>query len=688
VEITHTSSQRTRDLLEQNFAVAKLSDYAAGNIQKLLTMLNTVYAAFVIFNDFEDNDGDVENKYYVDTSGVQKNVATVYYKLTDKAKESATPWNLFKIDFKSSAFPSAKISHDYIAGKSKRYWATLIINPYMTRIDKLKETENVIRHVTENIKWEEGADKAIFTGNFAQDGGWQWSIASEYFAAFAQKIESIFYHKKVIDLQGNVLEAYSGAEMSDYVNDIAARNQRDNKRKMVAYLTFKTCPSASEIETLKQSAIQATNKAQDNVFSYTGSQTFSKPKKYKKPLAVSVEIMVKENSGKFGQYWRVSVWVKFQDEKMAHAPAGVMLWSLPGHPSVQLQQPGTIGQQKKVTNNFASQAMAAWNTYSSTSSQPKSKKKPDFGRAADTGSSSAASSSSSGPSKKATRKLKHKKQDSAPVEELENAAALTVEQAERLVQRLSAMEKQMVSRSECKQLTTAAARTEVTKRFKRFEEIMRGFAMEMSKIQTDLQDAGVTASQVIAHLDGSTPATAEERLDLEKKYSFPGVSKQLLKQIVDQHLSQKALENLAIAEKISTIRNKVAGSASRLSTVHQQVISTVDKLAAEAGMPSPSPKVLQAKTSTVTPAKAKGKKPAGKKRQKAKEDATKAKLVSLFGGGSDSSSDSGSETNVKANRVKKNKIASVTFIRENAPATSNGGGSTSKSNTKNSGGSK
>ena len=52
VEITHTSSQRTRDLLEQNFAVAKLSDYAAGNIQKLLTMLNTAYAAFVIFNDF------------------------------------------------------------------------------------------------------------------------------------------------------------------------------------------------------------------------------------------------------------------------------------------------------------------------------------------------------------------------------------------------------------------------------------------------------------------------------------------------------------------------------------------------------------------------------------------------------------------------------------------------------------
>ena len=54
-EIIHTSSVRCRNLLEQGYAPARLSDYAHGNVQKLIETLNVLYHSQAIYCAIPEN---------------------------------------------------------------------------------------------------------------------------------------------------------------------------------------------------------------------------------------------------------------------------------------------------------------------------------------------------------------------------------------------------------------------------------------------------------------------------------------------------------------------------------------------------------------------------------------------------------------------------------------------------------
>jgi len=590
-EIHQTSSMRTRTLLGEGFAVAKLSDYTQGNIQKVLGLLATMYSAYIVFNPFDAASGDCENKYYVDRStGSQYMVATVYYTLTEAARAAEPMWTLLNVNLKDTAFPSCKVSHDYLAGKAKMYWSSMILNPFMSREEKLKETDHVVKQVHDTMDWDENADRNILTGLFNKDSGWQWFIAAEFFTKYAQKLDELFHKKKITDREGNVLKAYGEAEMSEMTNDISKREKRDNKRKMVAYLTFSTCPSSIELDALKDEALKSTEEAQDRVHNYSGSKIFNKPKKSKNTPSASVEVKSKALNGKHGQYWRVSIWIKFQDEAMAKAPTTVSCWQLPTHPTISLNKPGEYDSHKKSQKNFQTKAVAQWSSYSTPQAKKgkSNKKKKDFGPAAAVKPSAAASSSSGQlhKSRSATKKVKpsSSKKNASTFQEDANSA---VNVANNLVTRLTQLESQMVataSKKDCEEL--------VTKRFKNFEKIMRQFALQMTQIQDSLTAASVTADEIVTAL--SQDATAEERQRLTVKFtgSFPGFSADQVKLVVDAHLKEKAMEGIALSKKISTIGASVKESARNLGNVHRQVSNTVDALAKEAGMDSPVPKVL------------------------------------------------------------------------------------------------
>jgi len=606
-QIDHTSSARCRSLLDQGFEVAKLADYNTGTLVSVLNVLQTVYASFMVINPFSSDEGDHENKYYIDQpSGVQKMVTTVYYKLTEEAKNATPRWTLLNVDFKNTAHPSAKMTHDHLAGKQGMYWSNLLINPYAPRNRKLRETYNIIRQVKEQMDWDINADHNILTGNYNQKGGWQWSIAAEYFSKYAKTMDSLFHSKKVTDLSGHTLKAYGEAEMSKMVRDIEKREQKDNSRKRVAYISFQTEPTTVELETLQSNALKATENAQKSVFAYTGSKEFPKPKVLKNPLKPSAEIRCKAITGKHGTYWRCSIWILFQDERMAKVPASVMCWSLAGHPTIKPQEAGVAASaNKKQSNTFAAQAQAAWNTYSTPTQAKKAKKpktksgKKDFGGAgADLSSSSA--SSTSGQTAKSTSRKNRKDASQSNLQAFQQGSATAMQHADDLASRLQKMESQLsnvMSRSDVAKM----AKAEVTKRFKRFEDIMRDFALAMTSIKNDLQSSATTAKEIAEALADAPTLTTDERKALEAKYSFPGMTPELLQQVVNQALQEQALKDLSISKKVSTIGADVAASAKRLGTVYRNVSNTVDRLAREAGAEAVSPAVLG-------PSKGKGRK--------------------------------------------------------------------------------
>ena len=200
----------------------------------------------------------------------------IYVPKTSQAKPRfiSNRWNILDINFKKTAETSAKIAYDFQHGKSKTYFGTLMINPFLPRNAKLRETENVIRQLREGIKWGIGADKYVISGEFKMNGGWQWFIAAEYFKKYVQKIELLFFEKKITDLEGNILRIYNESESSQMVADIAAREKADSKRKMVAYINTSTEFTAEQLEELRTKALAATIAAEENVFTYDGHKEF------------------------------------------------------------------------------------------------------------------------------------------------------------------------------------------------------------------------------------------------------------------------------------------------------------------------------------------------------------------------------------------------------------------------------
>jgi len=396
-----------------------------------------------------------------------------------------------------------------------------MINPYMPRDLKLKETVNVIRRIQELTKWADCDDRSIITGNYTQPGGWQWVIAAELYCKYASVMDAIFHEKKITDLTGNTLKAYGPAEMSEMVKDIEEREKRDNKRKRAVYVSLKSAPSAEDLETLRTDALAATVAVQKTVLAYTGSKQFKRPKKKKNPLQPSVEINCKANDGKFGKYWRVPIWILFSDEHLANVQQSVMCWQLPGHPTIFPQKPGAQNSEKRREKEFSKKTMAAWNTYSSTPQaelKPKAKAKSkgkakakgaqlDFGQAAEESSYSVASSSSG----RKHKKSKNKK--AASMEDLEEGATEAIAASTLIAERLTAMEHQLTA---SKAEMVGLARAEVTNRFKQFETIMQQFALEMSRIQDVLATQAVAASEVVEALRPKD-CTQEERQALEKQ---------------------------------------------------------------------------------------------------------------------------------------------------------------------------
>ena len=601
----HTSSQRCRDLLEKGFAPAKLSDYAHGSITTLLNMLNTLYASLITFHPFEESDGDAGRVYYTDAkTGEDRGVATVFLKYSEKAKSSSPPWNIHRIDFTKTADAKAKINIDFLQGKSKTYFGTLMINPFLPRNGKLRETENIIRQLREQIEWETEADKFVVTGEYKMNGGWQWFIAAEYFKKYIQVIEDLFFQKKITDLSGNVPKVYGESEASQMVADIAAREKSESKRKMVAYLNSKTEFTQEQLDQLQLKALAATVTAQENVYNYEGHKEFKKPKKNNKPPTANVTC--KKQTGKSNDYWRITIWVLLSSKEMAAAPSTILCWQLLEHPSVSLS---TFGNNGKPAKTFAKKQKAAWETYSSrstsqagkrstmqagksnTSKAGKHKKRTDFGAAGDSGSSSSASAS-------AGSKFKHSK-DKHPLGHLAESAQDLTTRSDDVMERLQMIEKSMKVAATKQDLVRAekgfakVASLEVTKRFAAFQQIMQAFALEMSAIKEDLAMTQEHATKLITEL--TAEVTPAEKDAIRASFAGMGFSAENLEQVVQQSIKNNAAKQLATAKQVTKIGDKIQANSARLFQVAQKVESTVAKLAAKAGVEYSSPKVLKKK---------------------------------------------------------------------------------------------
>jgi len=610
--IDHTSSERARNLLEQGFVPTKLSDYLFGKLQAVLTLLASLYGTFLTVHGFDD-DQDSESVYYTDkTTGCKYGVATIYYKLTDAATSAMPQWTISNVDLKNTAFPSAKLTVDYLRGKQKTFFANLILNPYLPRLDKLRETENVIRQIVEKLEWAENADKYVVTGIYNNMAGWQWFIASEYYVKYVTQIEKLFYDRKIQDLAGNTLKAYSEAEVSEMVTDITKREKRDNKRKMVVFINSKTAVPNVQLEEIRQNAIQATQTAQDQVYEYSGEKPFDKPVKPKNPKTVTVSASVSEKSGKHGAWWRITLWILVACEKMSLVPASIWKWSLPGYPSATLVKHGT--SNKHTSNSFADKAKAAWKGYSSASvdgSEKKGKgkaksksKSSNFGGAAEK-SSSAASSSGASAAAGIQQKSKSRKRKTKPaVGDFLASADSSIAASDDMVARLEAVERQMVQAVSADQCQKMASK-EVTKRFKRFEEIMHSFSIQMQKLTDELVDSATAAEDLSASLE-SVVVSDEERAKLVKKFSYPGMTDEHIKMAVEACIKEQHLNELAIAKKVSAIGVKVYQSSLKLTKVQGKVCQTVEKLAQEAGADFQSPKIANKKRARITPGAAEG----------------------------------------------------------------------------------
>ena len=582
-EIIHTSSVRCRNLLEQGYTPARLSDYAHGKVQKLIETLNALYASFATFHPFEESEGDADRLYYTDSkTGEAKGVTTIYFKYTEIAKATSNRWNILDINFKKTAEASAKIAYDFQHGKSKTYFGTLMINPFLPRNAKLRETENVIRQLREGIKWGIGADKYVISGEFKMNGGWQWFIAAEYFKKYVQKIELLFFEKKITDLEGNILRIYNESESSQMVADIAAREKADSKRKMVAYINTSTEFTAEQLEELRTKALAATIAAEENVFTYDGHKEFKKPKKNNKPP--SVNITCKKQDGKKSEYWRITTWVLLSSKEMAAAPSTVMCWQLIEHPTVALNRFGNHG--KSNPKSFAKSQKAAWETYSSSNN----KRKKDFGKAGESRSSSSASASS-GSQPALPQKY--------PLQHLATVADKGMKESDDVMERLLLLESSMKAAATQEDLTRTeqsiaiVASKEVTKRFKAFQDIMLAFALEMTTIKQNLGEAVEFASQLASKL--TAEVSLEQRMKIKESFSGMDFSAEEIEKIVNQSIENSAAREAATAKQVTKIATQIEDNASRLIAVTAQVEGTVEKLAREAGVDYSSPKTLKIK---------------------------------------------------------------------------------------------
>ena len=648
-EIVHSSSARCRYLLNLGYAPARLTDYAAGSVITLLATLNSIYAAFINFHAFEESKGDEDRIYYTDSkTGQEKGVATVYFKYTEAAKTSVTPWTIFNIKFISTEHKLAKITYDYLHGKSKSYFGTLLMNPYLPRNDKLRETEHVIKQLREQMQWSKDADQHIVTGVYKMDAGWQWFIATEYFRKHIEAIEELFFQKKVTNLAGDVLRIYSESETAQMVTDIGKREKEDSKRKMVAYLNSSTEFSQDQLDELKAQALAATLAAQEHVYNYKGRTAFTKPKQSKHSKSVSANVTCKKTQGKSNEYWRITIWIMVASKEMAAVPSTVMSWSIPEHPTITLAR---FGNNKPST--FAKKQKAAWNTYSSGA------KKQDFGGAAEDGSSSAASSSGSQlKPKKSKNKANKNAQPSIhkhPLSHLAQKAGDARAQTDDVISRLLTLEQGMLASATKRDLAKSeegfarVASKEVTKRFKAFQQIMQEFALEMSTIKQDLSETVEEAAELVTYL--TSIVSDAQRAKITERFSGMDLSKDQLQKVVDAAIESDAARDLHVANKVGKLSGKVSKSSKKLSKVTKQVEKTVERLAKEAGVEYQSPKVIKAKP--MSPIAELQNKNKGKKRSKLSVEVLEMEA------NSDTSSLSDSDTDHLFSPSKKRKVSAV-----------------------------
>ena len=652
--IVHSSSVRCRSLLQKGFMPARLTDYVAGNVSSLLATLNSIYSIYILFHAFEEEEGDEDRIYYKDQkSGEERGVSTVYFKYTEMTKTSTPIWTIANITFQETEHKQSKLTYDYLHGKAKTYFGTLLINPYTPRNKKLRETENIIKQLRSQMVWGIEADKSVITGQYKVDGGWQWFIASEYFKTYVSQIEELFYAKKVTDLSGNVCRLYSENETSQMVADINAREKADAKRKMVAYLNSNEEMSREQLDKLTEQALAATELAQENVYTYAGRTEFVKPKK-KSAKPIDVNVTCKKQQGKAKEYWRVTIWIMVGSKEMAKVPSNVMCWSLPEHPTIPLAQFGNGGKSKGSSKTFAESQKAAWSAYGSATKRKygnnsnNNSSKQDFGGAAGTGSSSAASSPSSGSPTKKSKTRKHKN----PLSHLAESSLSASKETSSLMMRMLTLEEQVVGAATKKDLANTelgfakVASREVTKRFKAFAEIMQQFAMEMAAIKEQLTETVEEAAALMVELN--TGISAEERKSIEDGYADCGLTSDQLEKIISKQIERDAFKNMATAKAVKKLSKKVSKSSKDLSQVKNQVEKTITRIAAEAGVEFNSPKVLKNKKKSkfVSPSPV-----ASKRKNSAKKVQVQFEQISdLESISGDDSSDSSDSSDSKATK--------------------------------------